>query len=95
MDDLQSNVCAAVMAASFYKSLVSAFAQLVQQLARRYQVTTVALSGGCFQSPTLQSALQTQLRNAGLDVLSHHQVPANDGGLCFGQALVAAARTTN
>ena len=40
---------------------------------------------------TLFEALARELRNRGMQVLSHRQVPANDGGLALGQAVIAAA----
>jgi hydrogenase maturation protein HypF len=65
-------------------------------LARRETDTsrfdTVALSGGCFQNRILFERVAVQLRAAGFVVLSHAEVPANDGGLSLGQAAIAAAR---
>jgi len=52
----------------------------------------VALSGGVFQNRILLEQVAGRLGAAGLRVLSHRQVPANDGGLSLGQAVVAAAR---
>ena len=43
------------------------------------------------QNKTLFEALARELRNRGMQVLSHRQVPANDGGLALGQAVIAAA----
>jgi hydrogenase maturation protein HypF len=54
--------------------------------------TTVALSGGVWQNRLLLEMTVPLLRDAGFAVLLHHQVPANDGGIAYGQAAVAAAR---
>ncbi len=56
-------------------------------------VDTIALSGGVFQNRVLFQLLDRKLKEAGFNVLSHRRVPANDGGLAFGQAMVALART--
>jgi hydrogenase maturation protein HypF len=52
----------------------------------------VALSGGCFQNRLLFSLAINRLKTAGFTVYVHRQVPANDGGISLGQAVVAAAR---
>jgi hydrogenase maturation protein HypF len=52
----------------------------------------VALSGGCFQNKVLFEETASRLRAAGFAMLSHLQVPMNDGGIALGQAAVAAAR---
>ena len=61
--------------------------------ADRPRFDTVALSGGCFQNALLFETLATGLERAGFTVLSHREVPANDGGLALGQGLVALAAT--
>jgi hydrogenase maturation protein HypF len=40
----------------------------------------------------LFEAMHGRLKGRGLDVLSHQHVPANDGGLALGQAIIAAVR---
>lgn len=54
--------------------------------------TTVALSGGVWQNRLLLEMTVPLLENAGFDVLLHRQIPANDGGIAYGQIAVAAAR---
>jgi len=51
---------------------------------------TVALSGGVWQNRTLLTKTLSGLRAANFTVLIHRRVPANDGGIALGQALIAA-----
>jgi hydrogenase maturation protein HypF len=55
-------------------------------------VTTVALSGGVFQNLLLVNRTTDRLAANGFRVLTHRDVPTNDGGISFGQAAVASAR---
>ena len=87
--DLQARTPPGVMAARFHKGVANA---VVTMACRHSGFDTVVLSGGCFQNSVLFELIERQLRNAGFCVLSHGAVPANDGGLSLGQAVVAAAR---
>ncbi len=50
---------------------------------------TIALSGGVWQNKFLISHAIKDLEEVSYKVLVHHRVPANDGGLALGQALIA------
>ncbi len=52
----------------------------------------VCLSGGVFQNAWLASTLARRLARDGFTVVLNERVPANDGGISYGQAAVAAAR---
>ena len=90
--DLARAVPPAAIAAGFHEGLAAAVATTAERLARRCGVDTIALSGGCLQNALLFAALADRLEAAGLTVLSHARLPANDGGLALGQAAVAAAQ---
>ncbi len=55
----------------------------------------VCLSGGTFQNLRLLRHTVDQLRAQRFDVFVHRRVPANDGGLSLGQAVIANAVLAN
>ena len=82
-------VPAGVIAARFQTGLATAFVTRARALVTSGQAGAVALSGGCFQNAGLLAATRAALGD--VRVLTHRRVPPGDGGLAFGQALVAAA----
>lgn len=79
----------AKLAADFHAS----FARLAARLVRRVVpggVRTVALGGGCFVNRLLAARLAGELEAAGLSPLLPRALPPGDGGLSYGQAVVAA-----
>ncbi|MFG1395750.1 carbamoyltransferase HypF [Roseixanthobacter pseudopolyaromaticivorans] len=79
-------------AANFHAGVAIAFADAAAHVARAEGLRHVALSGGVFQNGLLLEAITERLASAGYAVMLPAEVPANDGGLAFGQAAVAAAR---
>lgn len=96
LDDLLSGTPAPVIAARFHKGLAIAIVRMVECLADLFSGSVdargVALSGGVFQNRILFEQVAGRLGMAGFRVLTHRQVPANDGGLALGQAVVAGAQ---
>jgi hydrogenase maturation protein HypF len=83
---------AASLAAAFHDALAARLAAAVRAFARRLDLPSVVLTGGCFQNRVLLETLSARLAAAGLEVLSHSRLPPGDGGLAAGQAVVAVAR---
>jgi hydrogenase maturation protein HypF len=50
------------------------------------------LSGGVFQNRLLLERVSADLCSRGLRVLVPERLPVNDGGIAYGQAVIAAAR---
>ena len=94
--DLAAQVSRERIALSFHQGLAHAAAEMVRRLyedpENNWAEPTVVLSGGSFQNPLLESLLVDALQADGFEVLCHRQIPASDGGLALGQAVVAAAR---
>jgi hydrogenase maturation protein HypF len=90
--DASHGASAAAMAGRFHRGLSTATAHAAIALAERLSLRTVVLSGGVFQNRLLLAQVRQQLLDAGMTVLTPERVPANDGGIAFGQAATAAAR---
>jgi hydrogenase maturation protein HypF len=78
------------LSAMFHEGFAAAWAAAVERAAWSERLNTVVLSGGVFCNERLTRRLTARLHRLGLEVLRHHQVPPNDGGLSLGQAAVAA-----
>ncbi len=89
LDDLAAGAPAPVIATRFHTGLAIAIVRTVGVLHAR---GPVALSGGVFQNRLLLEQVMGRLRAQGVEVLTHRAVPANDGGLALGQAVIASAR---
>lgn len=63
----------------------------VQALPGSPAIDAVGLTGGVFQNRLLAEAVISRLRARGLAVHMPSEVPANDGGLAYGQLVEAAA----
>lgn len=90
VDDLLAGTSAAVISARFHTTLAEVVQVVCTDQRERHGRTTVALSGGVCQNALLVGRCLDRLQAAGFTVLTHRQVPPNDGGLSLGQAAIAA-----
>jgi hydrogenase maturation protein HypF len=93
LQDLEAGVEPGVMAARFHQGLATAVSATAAGLCRSQGIDRVVLSGGVFQNRLLLERTSQLLRQERLQVLAPLQLPANDGGLALGQAVIALARS--
>ena len=95
LGDLTLDTAPGVMAARFHKGLAKAIVAMIDKLCYQEEsrwLSVVALSGGVFQNQLLLKQVRERLLAKGYVVLSHQQVPTNDGGISLGQAVISAAK---
>lgn len=98
LEDLACGRAPGLVAARFHLGLAEGLTQLTAAVrareaeAGRPYRPTVALGGGCLGNRILAEALDAKLRAEGFEVLLPALLPAHDGALSFGQAVVASAR---
>jgi hydrogenase maturation protein HypF len=90
--DILSGSAPQLAAARFHQSMAHSVVLVMERLARQTGLTTVGLTGGCFQNRLLTERVAPLLQEKGFTVLLHESVPPNDGGIALGQALVARSR---
>jgi len=78
-----------VLATRFHNSIVNLCLDRCLQIRADRQINTVVLSGGVWQNKVLLINTTKKLHNHQFEVLTHRQVPANDGGIALGQAVIA------
>ncbi len=72
--------------------LARGLADIAAAYAQREHVDVVALAGGCAYNEHLSRVIAAALEQAGLHCIRNRKLPAGDGGISYGQAVVADAR---
>jgi hydrogenase maturation protein HypF len=91
VQDRLDGVAPRVISGRFHNTLIHLFTALCLEIRRETGLGHVVMSGGVFQNVILLAGLTRALEKSGFEVSNHARVPANDGGLAIGQAMVAAA----
>ncbi|MFA6234798.1 MAG: hypothetical protein WC824_11565, partial [Bacteroidota bacterium] len=87
--DMRIGKSAAEVSNRFHATMIEGCSATVDRISASTGIRTVALSGGSFQNAILLRGLIDALHNRNYSVLTHAQVPSNDGGIALGQAVIA------
>jgi hydrogenase maturation protein HypF len=78
------------IAACFHRTIADMVVDACQRIRQSDGLNRVCVSGGTFQNLLLLRRAVQGLRESAFEVFVHHRVPANDGGLSLGQAVIAS-----
>jgi hydrogenase maturation protein HypF len=86
--DIRAEIPVSIISARFHNGLANAILQVCEFAKTQFGVREVALSGGVWQNMTLLQKTLSLLEQSDFTVYIHRQVPANDGGIALGQAVI-------
>jgi hydrogenase maturation protein HypF len=90
IEDVSRGTPVSEISLKFHNGLVNIFVEIAETLRDRTSLNRVCLSGGTFNNLYLTKNLNAALSAASFEVFTQNEVPAGDGGLSLGQAMVAA-----
>ena len=91
IDDLKRGASRKKIAAEFHAGIAEGLIKAASNARTKTGINQVALSGGCMHNRRLARRLRAGLEEERFEVFQHRQVSPGDGGLSYGQAVVAAA----
>ena len=95
LEDVNHGVTKTEISSCFHHTVAQMVVRMCQTLARDTGINKVALSGGVFQNRLLLRLTSDYLEKTGLNVITHREVPTNDGGISLGQAVIGNFITNN
>ncbi len=93
--DFHTGCSASTISARFHNGCARMVTDMCQELRKLTGIDEVALSGGVWQNTLLLRKTVLMLEGDGFHVYIPQAIPANDGGLALGQAVIAARRLIN
>ena len=89
LKDIEQKTEKRIIAARFHNTLAEMFTKSALLARGKTGLNKAALSGGVFQNVLFSRRITASLEREGFEVITHTQVPANDGGISLGQIAVA------
>lgn len=91
VNDLRIGKSQAQISARFHAGVADGFTRAAEAARAATGSTQIVMSGGCLHNRRLARLLRAGLQKSGFEVFTHRRVSPGDGGLSYGQAVVAAA----
>jgi hydrogenase maturation protein HypF len=95
VQDLFKQVSAATISARFHATIAEMICYFARLFRQQAGLDTLGLTGGVFQNMRLLKEVIQRLNNEKFTILTHQQVPTNDGGISLGQCLIARGQISS
>jgi hydrogenase maturation protein HypF len=92
LKDIRQQASVADISRKFHNGLALVFVDAAERIRDRTELNRVCLSGGCFLNALLLETMITEMKERSFEVFFHTEVPAGDGGISLGQAVIAGRR---
>jgi hydrogenase maturation protein HypF len=89
VNDVQKGIPVSLISTKFHRTLAALFIHKVEDARKETGINDIVLSGGVFQNEILLEIMENELKALGFKVYSHSTIPTNDGGISFGQVMIA------
>jgi len=87
--DVRKQTAVSKISLRFHHTMTRIIVRMCEMIKKKTRIDQVALSGGVFQNRLLLRLTTAALQREGFNVLTHHQVPCNDGGISLGQVVIS------
>lgn len=92
MRDRESGEKVSNISRRFHRTIIDGTVAVAKKIGEETGINQVCLGGGVFQNRLLLRGIQEALESLSFKVYAPFQVPINDGGVSFGQIMVANAQ---
>ena len=90
VEDMKAGQPKDIVAGRFHNTLVKAMAEMMRMGSEKSGYKRVVLGGGSFCNSLLVGKLKATMEEGGYEVIMPKLLPPNDGGISYGQVVVAA-----
>ena len=89
--DLKKGISKSEVSLKFHNAICNMIKEVCILLRKKHKINKVCLSGGVFQNKYISGRIGPILAENGFKAYLHDRIPAHDGGIALGQAVLAGA----
>ena len=89
--DLKKGIGKSEISLKFHNAMCNMIKEICILLRKKHKINKVCLSGGVFQNKYISRRIGPILAENGFKAYLHDRIPAHDGGIALGQAVLAGA----